>query len=219
MTAAPPAPGRARRARRGLLGCRILGAVTLALLAVAELTPASEWLARRYAAPEQLAPSDAIVVLGGAFRPDGWLNAASLRRLTHGMLLYRRGLAPLLVFSGDTARRGLSESEIRARFAREMGLPPEAMLQVTGANTTREEALRVAAALAPRGARSILLVSNPFHLVRARAAFERQGFLVRTAPVEEVSLIPEKPWERLVLTESLAQEVAGWLFYRLAGYA
>ena len=214
VTAAPPAPG---RTSRGLRGCRILGAVTLALLAVAELTPATEWLATRYAEPAQLAPADAIVVLGGGFSPQGWLDAASHRRLMHGILLYRQGLAPLLVLSGGTSPAGPSEPEIRARLAREMGVPPAAIFPLIGANTTREEAVRVSAELGPRGVRSILLVSGSLHLVRARAVFERQGFTVHPAPVEEVSLNAQKPAERLALTRSLAQELAGWLYYRVAG--
>jgi uncharacterized SAM-binding protein YcdF (DUF218 family) len=215
MTAAPAAPD---RARSGLRACRILGADALALLAVVVLTPATEWLALRYAEPARLAPADAIVVLGGGFGPEGRLDAPSWRRLVHGILLYRQELAPLLVLSGGTPRVGPSEPEVRARLAREIGVPPAAILPVGGANTTREEALRVGSELRPRGVRSILLVSGPLHLVRARPVFERAGFAVRPAPVEDVSLRPQKPGERLALTRILAQEIVGWLYYRLAGY-
>ena len=44
--------------------------------------------------------------------------------------------------------------------------------------------MRVGAALRARGMRSILLVSDPLHLVRARAAFEREGLDVLPAPTE-----------------------------------
>jgi uncharacterized SAM-binding protein YcdF (DUF218 family) len=214
MTAANP--GR-DRAPSGLRGCRIVGAAALLLVAVAGLTPAANRLAARYAEPEQLAPSDAIVVLGGDVTPDGWLDTAGSRRLLHGILLYHRGLAPLLVLSGGTPRDGVAEAEVRERIAREMGVSPGSTLAVVGANTTREEAVLVGAALRARGVRSILLVSGPFHLVRARAVFARQGLEVRTAPVEDVFLDPEKPGSRLVLARALAQEVAGWLYYRLVG--
>jgi uncharacterized SAM-binding protein YcdF (DUF218 family) len=187
------------------------------LVAVAALTPAPNWLAARYAEPEELIPSDAIVVLGGDLTPDGWLDIAGSRRLLHGILLYHRGLAPLLVLSGGVPRGGVSEPEVRQRIARDMRVPPDATLAVVGANTTREEAVLVGAALRARGARSILLVSGPFHLVRARAVFARQGLEVRTAPVEDVFLGARRPGSRLVLTRALAQEVGGWLYYRLVG--
>ena len=202
---------------RASRGCRIVGAAALLLVAVAGLTPIANRLAARYAEPEQLAPSDAIVVLGGDLTPDGWLDTAGSRRLLHGILLYHRGLAPILVLSGGPPRRGPGEAEVRERIAREMGVPPGSTLAVVGANTTREEAVLVGAALRARGVRSILLVSGPFHLVRARAVFARQGLEVRAAPVEDVALEAEKPGSRLVLARALAQEVAGWLYYRLVG--
>jgi uncharacterized SAM-binding protein YcdF (DUF218 family) len=206
------------RRSRGLRGSRILGGLALAFLAVVELTPATGWLARRYAEPARLEPAEAIVALGGGFGPDGWLDAASWRRMVHGILLYRQGLAPLLVLPGSTPPTGPAEADIRARTARELGVPPAAILPVVGANTTREEAFRVSAELRSRGVRSILLVTGPLHLVRARAVFERQGFVVRPAPVGDLSLYPEKPGERLALAQSLAQELLGRLYYRLAGY-
>jgi uncharacterized SAM-binding protein YcdF (DUF218 family) len=141
-----------------------------------------------------------------------------LRRLVHGIVLHRRGLAPLLVLSGVTPRVGPSEPEVRARLARELGVPSAVILPVIGANTTREEALRVGAELGPRGVRSILLVSSPLHLVRARAVFERQGFAVHPAPVENMPLRAQSSGERLALTRYFAQELVGWLYYRVAGY-
>ena len=92
------------------------------------------------------------------------------------------------------------------------------ILPVIGANTTHEEALRVGAELRARGARSILLVSDPFHLVRARAAFGREGFDVRPAPVDDPRLHALAPRERLALAQALVREVVGRLYYRLAGY-
>ncbi len=215
MTAASRAPG---GTHRGLRGCRILGAVTLGLLATAAFTPSVEWLTSRYAEPARVAPADAIVVLGGDFRPDGWLDITSWRRLVHGILLYRQGLAPLLVLSGGTPRIGPSEPEVRARLARELGVPPAVILTVIGANTTHEEAVRGGPELGPRRVRSVLLVSGPLHLVRARAVFERQGFEVLPAPVEDISLRAEGPRKRLTLALVLAQELAGRLYYRLTGY-
>lgn len=216
MTAASRADHERRES--GLLGCRILGAVAVVFFVVVALTPAVERLATSYAVPARIEPADAIVVLGGAFGPDGWLDAASLHRLVQGMLLYRQGLAPILVLSGTTPSAGPSEPEVRARLARNLGIPPAAIVTVIGANTTREEGLRVDATLRPRGIRSILLVSGPLHLVRARAVFERVGFTVHTAPAVEIPLDAETPAGRIGVARLLAQELLGWLYYRIQGY-
>jgi uncharacterized SAM-binding protein YcdF (DUF218 family) len=213
-----PSPAR-DHARPGLPGCRLLGAVAILAFAVIAFTPAVGWLARQYVEPARLERADAIVVLGGAFGPGEWLDASSLQRLVEGMRLYRQGLAPLLVLSGGMPRVGPPEAEIRARLARALGIPDSAILPVLGAHTTYDESLRVEAALRPRGVRSILLVTGPFHLVRARIVFERAGFAVRTAPATEVPLDVESPAGRFALARVLAQEVLGWIYYHVAGYA
>ena len=214
MTAANP--GR-DRAPSGLGGCRIVGAAALLLLAVAGLTPTANCLAARYAEPAQLAPADAIVVLGGDLTPDGWLDTACSRRLVARHPLYHRGLAPLLVLSGRPPRRGpggaRGSGADRARAGRPSGLDPRRGRRQHDAGGSGS----VGAALRARGMRSILLVSGPFHLVRARAVFARQGLEVRPAPVEDVALEARVPGSRLVLARALAQEVAGWLYYRLLG--
>jgi uncharacterized SAM-binding protein YcdF (DUF218 family) len=210
--------GAPRRARSGLRGCRILGVVAVVALAVATLTPAVERLAVGYAERATIEPAEAIVVLGGGFTRDGWLDAASLHRLVEGMRLYRQGLAPLLVLSGSTPKVGPSEPEIRARLGRDLGIPPTAILTVVGANTTYEESVRIGAALQPRGLRTILLVTEPLHLVRARAVFERAGFTVHPAPAVEIPLDAENPPGRVAVARMLAQEIVGWAYYRVRGY-
>src|ERR1700722_7682641 len=49
---------------------------------------------------DNLSPADAIVVLGAGMMADGSLNDQSMRRLLHGLLLYKDGYAPLIVFTG-----------------------------------------------------------------------------------------------------------------------
>jgi uncharacterized SAM-binding protein YcdF (DUF218 family) len=197
-----------------LLACRILGAAMLLVLVVAAFTPASELLADRYAERARLEPADAIFVLGGGIQ-RGELGDPSLRRAVHGIRLQRQGLAPLLVFGGDAPPAGPSEPELRARLARDLGVPPAAIVTVR-ANTTREEAIGAAAALRPRGVRRLLLVSGSLHLIRARGVFEREGFEVFPAPAD-VFLGPLAV-ERVTVARTLAWNLAGWLYYRLAGY-
>jgi uncharacterized SAM-binding protein YcdF (DUF218 family) len=103
-------------------------------------------------------------------------------------------------------------------LARLHGIPPQAILMEAGAHTTREEAVRVQGLLEPRGARTILLVTNSAHLVRARPLFERAGFDVRPAP-SDTFVSPDAPEDRLTLMRGILVELLGWLYYRVAGYA
>ena len=196
--------------------CRIIGALALSALAVTTLTPLPTWLSARYAAQPRLAPADAIVVLGGGFA-NGALGDPSLQRVVHGIQLQRTGLAPLLVLSGAASPNGSSEPEVRAKLARDLGVPSGAIVTQT-ATTTRDEARVAAALLRPRGVHSVLLVTDSLHLVRARGVFERAGFEVLPAPADQSFVFGSVARERLAMAHALARELAGWLYYRLAGY-
>ena len=200
-----------------IITCRLLGALALSGLAAATLTPLPEWLASRYGERPHLEPADAIVVLGSGLL-QGALGDPSMQRVVRGISLQRRGLAPLLVVTGETPPTGPSEPEVRAELARDLGVPLAAIVTVGGVNTTREEALAAGAALRPRGVRSVLLVSSSLHLVRARRVFEREGFRVLPAPADSSIFMGSQASQRLSVTRALARELAGRLYYRLAGY-
>ncbi len=197
---------------------QLLGAVTLLALLLAAFTPLPNVALRRLGAPPRLERADAIVVLGSGVGPGGELTDASLRRLLHGLVLYHRGLAPLLVVSGPTNRAGVVEARVRAELARTLGVPASAIVTVERARTTQEEAREVAAALRPRGARRVLVVSNGLHLVRSVGVFEEAGFVALAAPAAEISDTDEKPEERLQLTRHVMREVLARVYYRAAGY-
>jgi uncharacterized SAM-binding protein YcdF (DUF218 family) len=185
---------------------RVVGGTTLAFCALSAFTPLPNALCRRSVVKAAPAPADAIVVLGSSMSRDGMLSASSLRRALHGMALYRSGLAPLLVFLGPRNVSGHSQAEERATLALEWGIPPEAILTGGQTWTTRDEAQGVKALLAPKGARRILLVTNGFHMRRARWLFERAGFEVLPAPLADAPCDAVNPEGRIGLTLSLVQE-------------
>jgi uncharacterized SAM-binding protein YcdF (DUF218 family) len=192
-----------------------LGLVTvLAFLAVC-FTPLPNRLHSAFVVPERLGPAAAIVVLGAGSNLD-YLTERSLRRAVHGIRLYHRGLAPLLVLHGPGHGRGAPEAATRAALARDLGVPVERIV-LAGGRTTREEAQESWARLAREGRTRILLVTGSHHMWRARALFERQGFEVLSAPVDEVAPTAARPEQRLALARSVLQEGMARLVYRLAG--
>ncbi len=195
-----------------------LGALTLLALAVAAFTPAPNAAVRRLAAPPALEQADAIVVLGSSVRAGGDLTDSSLRRLLHGVSLYHRGLAPVLVVSGPVNRVGVVEARVRAALAGALGVPAGAIVTVERALTTQEEAREVAAALRSRAARRVLVVSNSLHLVRSVGVFEHAGFVALAAPAAEISDTDDTPEQRLELTRHVLRELLARLYYRAAGY-
>ncbi len=197
---------------------RGLGLAGLALLLACAFTPLATSLAGWLGSTPRLEPADAIVVLGSGILPDGTLSGNSLERAVYGMRLHRRGLAPLLVFTGGPATQSRpSEPSVRAALADELGVAGTAVLTVS-ASTTREEAAHVAALLRPRGVRRILLVTESLHLVRAGGVFERAGLRVLPAPTDGTPS-DSNPEARLALTREILQEVLARLLYRLQGGA
>ena len=203
---------------RTRLALRVLGAATLSSFVAAAYTPLPNVLYARLHPPAALERADAIVVLGAGVGADGVLGDHSLRRALHGILLHRRGLAPLVIFLGPKHRRGPVEAEVRAHLARDLGLPPEAIVALAPARTTRDEARVVRETLVPRGLRKVLLVTGGPHMPRARALFEREGLEVVPAPDDEVTGVGNRPESRLGVARYLLQEAVARLYHRLAGY-
>lgn len=204
------ARGGRRPAGRAMRG---LGALALLAFVVTAFTPLVGWLEPRLVARAELAPADAIVVLGQGVLADGTLPPLSLQRTVYGIRLYRRGLASLVLFSGSLVpATGLSEAGVRARLAEELGVPPAAILTESHVQTTRDEARRIAETLLPRGARRILLVSEGSHLARARTLFARAGFDVLAAPSNGAPGEVEEPEGRLWTMRAMLSEAAARLY-------
>ena len=192
---------------------RALGALVLASFLVTAFTPLASWLRKVVVIAPDVRPADAIVVLGSGIASDGTLSQNSLQRAIHGIMLFKKGLAPLIVFSGERAAWGVSEAEVRAGMAREFGVPAGAILTEAEIQRTRDEARRIHALLEPRGARRIILVSEALHLTRAAPLFERERFTVFPAPSDgapDLSLAPEPSlWAvRALLRELVARVYA-----------
>jgi uncharacterized SAM-binding protein YcdF (DUF218 family) len=193
------------------LGLRILGLAALLVFVVGAFTPVSNWLNAWMAGPARIEPADAIVVLGrGGTDSDGVLTNRSLRRLMHGIELYRKRLSPLLVLTGTGEEAGA-----RAVLAEGLGVPAGVIMQVSSVHTTREEAERIRELLLPRGQRRILLVSDPIDMPRTRAVMERVGFTVLPAPTAATG--PSLPEGRLGLLRDIATELGGLAYYRIMG--
>lgn len=198
--------------------CRLLGFAGIAFFFVSAFTPVPNILSRWLTSPSQLEQAEAIVVLGAGAWHDGMLSDGSMRRALHGIVHYREGLAPVLIFSGPPPDEGPAEAQIRADLARALGVPPGAILTEANAWTTREEALRIGAVLRAKGVRKILLVTEAHHMARARILFEGAGFEVLAAPTHEDSSRPSSPEGRLRLMRRMLQEFLAYTYNRAAGY-
>ena len=75
----------------------------------------------------------------------------------------------------------------------------------------------MAALLQPMGIYKILLVTSHTHMSRSQQLFEKAGFAVQPAPIEDPSGA-RRPEARMRLMRYLAQEFLARTYYRVAGY-
>ncbi len=139
-------------------------------------------------ARDHAAPADAIIVLGAAQysgRPSPVLQA----RLDQALALYRRGLAPRVILTGGTAPGDrTSEAAVGRSYLRRAGVPATALLMETEGTTTRTSLTAVAAFAESLAIRRVIVVSDPFHLLRARTIARRLGFDALTSPAHRLPL-------------------------------
>ena len=131
---------------------------------------------------DQARPVSAIVVLGAAQyvgRPSPVLRA----RLDHAIALFHRKLAPLMIVTGGTGTGDTtSEAAVSQRYAIKRGVPASAILMENEGRTTSESMEGVAALLGNRSRRDVLLVSDPFHMLRLTILARRHGLIPYASP-------------------------------------
>lgn len=112
--------------------------------------------------------ADAIVVLGCAG------PARLRRRVEHGVRLYQEGVAPALLLSGG-GNGPEPEAEIMRCIALTGGVPQAALLIEPNSRDTVGNAREAALLLRAHGMRTVVLVSDRTHLLRAAVLFRLSG--------------------------------------------
>lgn len=144
------------------------------------------WLNRQiqyYAHHDEARPTNAIAVFGAA-EYDGRPSPVLRARLEHGLALYRRGFAPLIItLGGGYAADGQhSEGGVGESFLIAQGVPERAIIAETESDDTEQSVERLAAIARENDLKTILVVSDGTHLFRIRALCEHDGLTVYTSP-------------------------------------
>ena len=121
-------------------------------------------------------PADVAVILGNKVNEDGTLSARLKSRLDCGLRLYRSGRVKRLIVSGGLGKEGFLEGDKMQAFLVASGVPDSAIVVDNhGDNTaaTVRNTLRLRDSL---NYKSLLVVSQYFHLTRTKMLFRKQGF-------------------------------------------
>ncbi|MGD9901822.1 MAG: YdcF family protein [Vicinamibacterales bacterium] len=173
------APARRRRLRQSL------GVAAVAVLLVCGngwvVTAMVRHLEGRHRPPNPMPRADAIVVLSGGIlsrtppRPSVELGDAG-DRLVYAALLFKQGVAPGIVCTGNVATGGVAPrpvAEDMAELLTVLGIASDAIVTETQSENTRDHAVTVCPLLRERGAARVLLVTSALHMPRAMGVFRR----------------------------------------------
>ena len=154
---------RRRKPRRGVFGWtwRLLLVVLFWLAGVAAYIT---WVGQR----DDARPADAIIVLGAAAY-DAKPSPVFEERIRHGIDLYRRGLAPKLIFTGGYGGVGarFSESQVARRYALRQGVPDKAILIESLSRNTHDNLRQASLLMQQHQLHDVIVVSDPLHMSRA----------------------------------------------------
>lgn len=158
--------------------------------------------------------ADAIVVLGAAQyvgRPSPVLRA----RVDHAVSLWKRGLAPTLILTGGTGVGDTtSEAAVARKYAMSQGVPDRVIVVEIKGRTTSESMRAVARIMDDREQSSVILVSDPFHMLRLSILARRFGLEPYTSPTRTSPITSnrEEHWKYMV-SESVKVPLA-YIFER-----
>jgi uncharacterized SAM-binding protein YcdF (DUF218 family) len=189
---------------------RVVGAAVLALLLLVTSTAlAIWWTARQDSRPS----SDAIVVLGSA-QYNGVPSSIFAARLAHAKNLYEAGVAPVIVtVGGKETGDKFTEAEAGRDYLANAGVPRKALLAVPTGVDTLESMRAVSSAFGQRGWHSAVLVTDPWHAMRAQRMAEDSGMAATSSPTRQGPAVQTRTTQfRYIL-----RETAAYLLYRATG--
>lgn len=139
------------------------------------------WQVWRVGESDQARPVDAIIVLGAA-QYDGRPAPVLEARLNHVVELYQQGYAPLVVTTGGNQPGDrFTEAEASTRYLVDHGVPESAIIEVVG-DTSYDELRAARDVLHGRGLDRVLLVSDPYHMLRVRLVAQELGLTAYVSP-------------------------------------
>lgn len=202
---------------RRLLRAGAVVAAVIVLYVAANLV--SVWWA---STRNQTGKVQAIVVLGAA-QYNGVPSPDLAARLSHALILYRHGVAPVIVVTGGKEPGDhFTEAEAGADWLAARGVPQVDILREVDGRDTWESLDATAAFLHRRGIRSVVLVSDPYHEERLKLIADEVGLHphlspTRTSPIRGMATVPyfaketlEVSVGRIVGFRALSHVDRGW---------
>lgn len=188
----------------------LAGAVVMAFVLVGG-TALRVWQVARI---DDFAKADAILVLGAA-QYAGTPSPVFEARLDRARKLYQAGVAPLVItVGGKQPGDEYTEAAAGKTFLESDGVPADKILAVEVGSDTLKSIDAVASAMRARKLSSVVLVSDPWHSLRARAMARDAGLDAWTAPTRQGPAV----FTRESQAHGIGRETGALLWYRLTHF-
>ena len=126
--------------------------------------------------------ADAIIVLGAAayyHKPSPVFE----ERIRHAVSLYKQGKAKKIIFTGGTPKEGfLTEAEVGAKWAIKNGVRESDILLESNSRNTLDNLKNSAKIATKEKLHSFIVVSDPYHIARAKLMAQDLGLTVQMSP-------------------------------------
>ncbi len=184
---------------------RFLVKLFLLFTAFAVLLPSFlMWRVVNFSEKDFTQPADAAIVLGaGVFR--GRPSPVLRSRIDHAVGLYNDGVVDKIIFTGGIGRNDtLSEAEVSANYAESRGVSPADIL-LEDKSTSTIENLRFAGEIGEAaGLDSYLIVSTPYHMLRATWIANDIGLEASSSPTQTTRWRSDQTRRAALVQETLS---------------
>lgn len=130
-----------------------------------------------------------VVVLGGGHTSDpelpliSHIGSSELIRLIEGIRIYKKYPGTKLLLSGGGGYDPVSNAEVMARVAREIGVPERDIILESKSKDTRDEAIFIKPIV---GNEPFVLVTTASHIPRSMALFKKLGMNPIPSPIGHI---------------------------------
>jgi vancomycin permeability regulator SanA len=124
---------------------------------------------------DEVGKADVALVLGSKVERDGTPSPRLRARLDKTLELYRAGNFPAIIASGGVGKEGYDEAVVMRDYLVAHGVPQDRVIVDRGGTTTFASARNTLQIAQERKFRSVFVVSQYFHVPRARLALSRFG--------------------------------------------
>jgi vancomycin permeability regulator SanA len=149
--------------------------------------------------------ADVVLVLGAA-QYAGTPSKILEARLRHAMNLYDEGVAPyILTTGGNKPGDTYTEASAGVRWLTEQGVPKNRIIPVGEGNDTLGSLKAAAKSIHDRGWRTAVIVSDPWHSLRARTMASDVGLDAWTSPTHSGPIVQTRQTQiRYIFYETAA---------------